>query len=247
MLYAFIVYIIVPYKTIKIKNALLYLLGGFLSIGLLLYFFETFPDWTNLANILTNGYVNPLDYLHIQNFVQIGLVEELAKLGSFFLIEKVRRSFSKVKDHPVATMFYVGMVSLGFAVIENISYGSFAVNPGDTLMWRSITAVIGHMVFGLFMGYWISLGRLGARLNNRSIVDILILKKEKLRRRLFIFIGLGAATILHGLYDLHLSIHGNAGISTLYMLLIMSVFGVFWCFKNINKVYQDKLGEKVDN
>ena len=103
------------------------------------------------------------------------------------------------------------------------------------------------MVFGMFMGYWISLGRLGPRIKNRSILDVIILKKEKFRRRLFTFIGLGAATILHGIYDLHLSIHGNAGISTLYMLLIMSLLGVFWCFKNINKVYQDKLKEKVDN
>jgi RsiW-degrading membrane proteinase PrsW (M82 family) len=246
-LYAFIVYVTVPYKTIKFKTGLTFLIGGFLSVGLLLYFFQIFPEWTNLAANLVNGYQYPLHYVHIENFLQIGFIEELSKLGTFFLIANHIKNKGDAEPHPLATMFYVGMVSLGFAVIENISYGTHSITPYDTIMWRSITSVIGHMVFGMFMGYWIALGRLGVRLKNRSILDIAILKKPKLRRRLFVFIGLMAATILHGLYDLHITITGVNGISTLYMLLIMSVLGVFWCFKNLTKVHNEKLEERVDN
>ncbi len=247
VIYSFIIYISLPYKTIKLKTGLTYLIGGFFSVGLLLYFFQIFPVWTNLSDYIVDKYKDPLYYLHIENFIQIGLIEELSKLGTFFLIEWYIRKKSDGEAHPLATMFYVGMVSLGFAVIENISYGINSVTPLDTIMWRSITAVIGHMVFGMFMGYWISLGRVGARLKNRSIVDIIILKNDKLRRRVFILIGLILAAILHGLYDLHISITGIAGITTLYMLLMISVLGVFWCFKNLTKIHNDKLGSKVDN
>jgi RsiW-degrading membrane proteinase PrsW (M82 family) len=241
IIYSFVIYITVPYKTINLKTGLFYLIGGFLSIGLLMYFFQIFPTWSNLSSYVSDPLIYPLHYLHFQNFIQIGLIEELSKLGTFFLLERYRNNQESRNDHPLAIMFYVGMVSLGFAVIENIQYALNSTDPGDTIMWRSVTAVIGHMVFGMFMGYWISIGRLKPRLKNRSLFDLVILKADKFKRKLFIFIGLGAATILHGIYDLHLAINGNAGISTLYMLLIMSLLGVFWCFKNIHKLYQDKL------
>lgn len=241
IIYSFIIYVTVPYKTINLKTGLFYLFGGFLSVGLLLYFFNLFPGWNKLADYVSDPQFYPLHYLHFQNFIQIGFIEELAKLGTFFLLERYRNNQEKRSDHPLGVMFYVGMVSLGFAVIENITYGMRSPDPTDTILWRSVTAVIGHMVFGLFMGYWIAIGRVGTRLKNRSLFDIIILQADKLRRRIFIVIGLAAATILHGIYDLHISLNGQAGITTLYMLLIMSLLGVFWCFKNLNKAYKDKL------
>lgn len=214
-----------------------YLVGGFLSVGLLLYFFNLFPFWVSLTDYFFDPKLYPLHYIHFKNFIQIGLIEESFKLLTFFIIEDYRNTRKIGPDHPLATMFYVGMVSLGFAIIENVQYASHSMRPLDTLFWRSVTAVIGHMVFGLFMGYWISLGRLKPRLKNRSFIDIVVLKRDKLKRRFFVVVGLLAAIILHGLYDLHISITGNAGISSLYMLLIMSLLGVFWCFRNIIKVY----------
>jgi RsiW-degrading membrane proteinase PrsW (M82 family) len=241
IIYSFIIYITVPYKTINLKTGLFYLIGGSMSVGLLLYFYQLFPQWNKLTEYVTDPILFPLHYLHFKNLIQVGFIEELAKLSTFFLLERYRNNQEKRDDHPLGIMFYVGMVSLGFAVIENIMYAMKSPDPTDTIMWRSVTAVVGHMVFGLFMGYWISIGRLQPRLNNRSLFDIIVLQADKLKRRIFILMGLGAATILHGIYDLHIALHGESGITTLYMLLIMSLLGVFWCFKNVNKLYQDKL------
>ena len=180
-------------------------------------------------------------FLHFKNFIQIAFIEELSKFVAFLIIEKHRRKKGKLNDHPLATMFYVGMVSLGFAIVENVHYGVRAVDPTTTIMWRSITAVIGHTVFGLFMGYWIVIGRVGGRLNNRSLLDILVLKKEKIRMVIFSFIGLFVATVLHGIYDLHLDMNGYYGLTTLYMLLIFSLVGIFWCFINVNNLHIKKL------
>jgi RsiW-degrading membrane proteinase PrsW (M82 family) len=237
LIYASIIYFTVPYKTIDFRIGLNYLVGGFLSVGLLIYFFSVFPSWVNLTDFFFDPKKYPLHYLHFRNFIQIGLIEESFKLLTFFIVEEYRNTRKVGSDHPLATMFYVGMVSLGFAVIENVQYASNSITPLDTLFWRSVTAVIGHMVFGLFMGYWISLGRLKPRLKNRSLIDIIVLKRDKLKRRFFVVVGLLAATVLHGLYDLHIGIMGSTGITMLYMLLIMSLLGVFWCFRNIVKVY----------
>jgi len=250
LIYSFVIYLTVPYKTIKFKEALPYIVVGFLSVGLLEAFWDMYPEWHNVTtNIMGPPIINPLKYFHVYYFVQVALIEELAKLSIFILFERVRSRFKKTPDHPLSTMFFVGMVSLGFAVIENIHYGSMSPDPMDTLWWRSITAVIGHMVFGLFMGYWISMGRMGARFYDRSLFDIIINKRKRLRNIIYTFIGLIAATILHGIYDLHIELNGPVGLTTLYMLLIMSLLGVFWCFKNLNKLYNKKveyIRKKVD-
>ena len=240
LIYSFIIYITIPYKTINIKNGMVYLVGGFMSVILLLYFFYLFPGWNNIASVITNHKIYPLHFLHAKTFIQVGLVEELVKLITFIIIEKLLNN-DKRKYHPLSTMFNVAMISLGFAVVENVSYAMKAFDPLDVILWRSVTAVIGHMVFGLFMGYWIALGRVGTRLKNRSLFDIVVLKSDKLRRRIFILIGLLSAIILHGIYDLHVFINGDRGISTLYMLLIMSLLAASWCFKNLNKSYKNKL------
>jgi len=250
LIYSFIIYLTVPYKTIKFSTALGYIIVGFLSVGLLQYFWVLYPEWHNLTlNWIGEPRTNPFKFFHTLYFVQVGFIEELAKLSVFLLFDFLRRRNKNTNDHPISTMLFVGMVSLGFAVIENIQYGSRSLDPMDTLWWRSITAVVGHMVFGLFMGYWIAMGRMGARFHDRSLLDIIINKRKRLRNVFYTIVGLLAATILHGIYDLHIEINGPSGITGLYMLLIMSLLGAFWCFKNLNKLYNKKmeyLRKKVD-
>ena len=249
LIYSFIIYLTVPYKTINFSTALGYITVGFLSVGLLQYFWTIYPEWHNLTlNWVGDVRENPFKFFHVLYFVQVAFIEEVAKLSLFLFFESYRRR-KKVNDHPISTMFFMGMVSLGFAVIENIQYGTNSVDPMDTLWWRSITAVVGHMVFGLFMGYWISMGRMGARFHDRSLLDIIINKRKRLRNVFYTVVGLLAATILHGIYDLHIEINGPSGITGLYMLLIMSLLGAFWCFKNLNKLHNKKveyIRDKVD-
>lgn len=250
LIYSFIIYLTVPYKTINIKEAIPYIAIGFLSVGILKYVWFFYPEWKDLAlNLVGSPKENPFEFFHVYYFIQIAFLEELSKLAIFLMYEFYRRRLGEVKSHPIATMFYVGMISLGFSVIENIQYGTYSATPIDTLWWRSITAVVAHMVFGLFMGYWISMGRIGAKFNDRSLFDIVINKRKGLRTVLYTIIGLISATILHGVYDLHLEINGAAGITGIYILLIGSLLGVYWCFKNLRKLYSKKLKElrkKVD-
>ena len=99
IIYSFIIYVTTPYKTIKLKTGLFYLVGGFISVGLLLYFFQLFPGWTNMAEYVSDPKLYPLHYLHFENFIQIGFIEELSKLGTFFLLERYRNNQKKCNDH----------------------------------------------------------------------------------------------------------------------------------------------------
>jgi len=240
LLYSFIIYATVPYKIIDYKKSIYYIFGGFISVGLLFAFFNIFPIWNKLSILLFDIKTEALKFLHFKSFIQIAFIEELFKLISFLLMERYLTYHKKSSYHPLSVMFYVGMVSVGFTIIENVLYGLYSLYPNETVMYRAITAVIGHMVFGLFMGYWISLGRMTIKTDNRSLFDIVIMNKDKLKKFIFIVIGLLSATILHGLYDLHIFMNGNTGISTVYILLLMSLLGVFWCFKHLVKVHKQK-------
>lgn len=240
LLYSFIIYATVPYKIIDFKKGLYYIFGGFLSVTLLLTFFKLVPQWGNLTSNIFNVNTEGLKFLHFKCFIEIAFIEELFKLITFLLMERYIVYHQKSNYHPLSVMFYVGMISIGFSIVENVLYGMNSLYPTETIMIRSITAVIGHMVFGLFMGYWISLGRMNVKSDNRSLFDIIIMKTDKLKKFIFILLGLLSATILHGIYDLHAIMNGNKGISTLYILLIMSVLGVFWCFKHLVKIHKQK-------
>jgi RsiW-degrading membrane proteinase PrsW (M82 family) len=174
-------------------------------------------------------------------------MEELSKLLAFFLFSwLITQYISTGKQHPISIMFYCGMVGLGFAVAENVHYASASMEPFNTLWWRSIAPIITHMTCGFFMGYWISLSRIGPRLYNRSLFDIIIHKRPTLSRVIYTLIGLFVATILHGVYDIHFELNGIKGLSGAYMLLILSSLGVLYCFNHIYRVYKMKLEQELN-
>jgi len=233
ILYSGLIYVSLPYKIIDPIKALYYLIGGFLSVGVFIVINQVFPWIGNSHNELFNPLINPLSNLHYKFFIVVGLLEEASKLIAFLILEKNNKTTDKEKPNPLATMFYVSMVSLGFAILENIKYVTSSSDPGYVIALRSVTALVGHLVFGLFMGYWVSFGRLKTRLKNRSIVDLLLYKNSKLKRKVFMFVGLISATILHGIYDLHITLNNSGSLTTIYMLLIICVIGAMWCFRNL--------------
>lgn len=243
IIYSGLIYISLPYKIIDIKKSGYYLVGGFISVGVFLMINQLFPWLGNSHNELFNPLLEPLAHLHYKFFIVVALLEEVSKLIAFLILERNNRTTDNTKPNPLATMFYVSMVSLGFAILENIKYATGSSDPGYVIALRSVTAVVGHLVFGLFMGYWISFGRLKTRLKNRSIIDLLLYKDSKLKAKVFMFVGLISATILHGIYDLHITINDGGALTTIYMLLIICVIGAMWCFRNLFRLDIKQKGE----
>lgn len=90
-------------------------------------------------------------------------------------------------DEPMDGIVYSVMISMGFATLENILY--IVVRTTDVHLafhiglLRMITAVPGHAIFAIFMGYFVGLAKFSERGN------------------LLLVVGLVSAILLHGTYD----------------------------------------------
>lgn len=122
-------------------------------------------------------------------FLVIALVEEFSK----YIFVRYFAQRHKAFDEPYDGIMYAIMVSMGFAVTENLAY---AFQGGiDVALYRAFTAVPAHATFGIIMGYYMGKAKFS---------------RYRVRYNL---IGLGLATFFHGIYDFFLIIEYIPGIS----------------------------------
>jgi len=84
-------------------------------------------------------------------FMVAALVEEGFKLFAVIVLIWKNPNFNEKFDGIVYAVF----VSLGFALIENISYVFGNDNSMQVGITRAFTAVPAHAMFGVMMGYWL--------------------------------------------------------------------------------------------
>ena len=112
-------------------------------------------------------------------FIFVALNEELLKF-LVVLIYPFPRSFF---DEPLDGIVYAVVTSMGFATLENVIYADqFGF---ETTLVRSFTAVPAHATFAVLGGYFIGKARF-----------------DKKKRFHLLAMGLLAAVIPHGIYDL---------------------------------------------
>lgn len=124
----------------------------------------------------------------IKAFFVVALIEEFSKYVIIRYYAQPKAAFNE----PFDGIVYAVMVSLGFALTENIMY----VFQGglEVALLRAFTAVPAHATFGILMGYF--MGK--AKFNGKRIGDNLI--------------GLFLAILFHGAYDFFLFIEFIPGI-----------------------------------
>lgn len=204
MIYLSIFKVITPYKSWELKKSFGYLFFGICSPLLLILLYEYFPkigDIYKISSVVTTQ-------LLLMSFVQIALLEEIVKYICFISYNKVYNRLKK-NTHPLSYMFYAGATSLGFAFVENIKYGmEYGV---ENIYWRSVTAVLMHLAFGMMIGYWISLSKFHFNLklnptndiSGVSVFELFMKKYSKIRTIFYTIIGIFTATFFHGLYDMN--------------------------------------------
>lgn len=198
LFYVFMIYIKSPVKSINFKTAIYYIIFGMLSISFIRIFHMTFPEWRFYIN------ASLLTAVFVKAFFQVAFVEEMCKFLGFTIIDRFRGKIKKVTpDHPLATMFYVAMVSVSFAILENFWYETSSYGfEFKVLGIRSITSTVLHLLAGLLMGYWIALGRIkNVKKFGRTIYDHFIEKHHWVKRVLYTAAGILSATAIHGIYD----------------------------------------------
>lgn len=112
-------------------------------------------------------------------FLSAAIPEELGKFLALYLLVWKSRHFDEHFDGIV----YATYVSLGFAGFENILY--VAGNGMGTAIARAFTAVPGHFLFGVIMGYYFS----SAKFDDAS------------RRFRNLALAIGIPILWHGVYD----------------------------------------------
>lgn len=117
---------------------------------------------------------------------------------------------------------YCVMSALGFATIENIMYVVFRFSDVESIgLYRAILSVPAHMLFAVTMGYYLSLAKFSATLE---------------QNRYYFKKSLTIPVILHGIFDFILM----SGIELLMLLFIPFVI-FLWVtnLKKLNVYYND--------
>ena len=142
--------------------------------------------------------------------IGIALIEELVKYIVLRFYIYPRKDF----DEPFDGIVYAVTISMGFAAIENIMYvfGNGGIQTG---ILRMFTAVPGHAMFGVLMGYFVGLSKFSGHRGKSFFL------------RMF---GLVAAIIPHGLYDFFL-FRTNKVAWFVIMAILVLIIGIYLSFK----------------
>ena len=111
-------------------------------------------------------------------FLEAGIPEELSKFLIFMIFIWRDKNFDEYFDGIV----YASFIGLGFACVENIGYVfEFGFSTGVV---RALLSVPGHFLFGVVMGYFLSMAKFHAD-----------------KRSAYLWTGLLVAMLAHGLFD----------------------------------------------
>ncbi len=189
------------YQKEPVKSLAKAFIGGILAIPL---------DFI-IIDLIYKVWVN--DTVFYSAFWEAGFPEELAKLLIFMIFIWRDKNFDEYMDGIV----YASFIGLGFACVENILYvfGAAGESFGaaiHTSIARAILSVPGHFLFGVVMGYFLSL----AKFQEGRFWPNLIM-------------GFLAAAAVHGLFDWLLMLDISATVNGI--LYIAFLVGDFFLWK----------------
>lgn len=190
---AYLIYVKDKYlKSDGINVLLSFLLGCFIIIPVL------------ITQLLFDRYFTNNQFLI--NYVQAGLIEESFK---FIILFQFKNKISDCYDG----IKYAVLISLGFAMIENIGYSFKGENGGvggfEIIALRMFTAIPGHFIFGVCMGFLLSL-------SVKSITKLFV-------SRIYFLLSLMVPVILHGSYDYYIST-SYYGILVLVISIVLNYY-----------------------
>jgi len=221
VLYVLIIYWTSPFKSINLKTAVRYLIGGVISIS--------------FHKIITVGFPYEPQFLFMKPgiwfwFLEVAPKEEIAKFLAFLGIWYVSKKGED--NHPIGNMFYCGMVGLGFAMIENISY--LQKYGHETLIIRQVTSTLSHMIFGMLAGYWFALGQIRSAKFSRSIFNMFTNRYPRFKTFIYSIIGVSCGILYHGLWNYSLMASENAAYSIMILMLFGGLVGCKFAADSLN-------------
>jgi len=231
LLYALIMYLSSPYKSLSLKKSISFLIGGMFSVIFLRIIFFIFPLW-DMSHILDPFY---------QQFWVTAPKEEIAKCIMFFIVYK---SLEIKNTHPIAYMFYFGMIGLGFATIENIQYISYY--GFEVLQARTFGAVFVHMICGMLLGYWVGASKIKkSKFTLRTISSIYLSSRPKIKTILYLLAGLITAISFHGLWNYNIEVFNFIAKPNSILTLMVGFLACKLLSRDLINQYQKSTRNKI--
>lgn len=164
------------------KNIVICLLSGILTIALASY----------LENLVMPYFSNNVILTYVWAFI-----EELSKIAIFFLFIFDNKYFDDIYDGLV----YMMLIALSFAGLENIMY-AFSENTISSsislALMRDFTTVPLHVICGIVIGYFISLGSFS---------------KDKTKKYINFLLAILIPSFIHGTFNVLMNVLGNLNIN----------------------------------
>ena len=218
-----IIFLFIIYKIDKYNKEPISLLIGLFLMGIVVIIPAIFMERLLLSMNFFQGFIG----LAVEAFLIIALTEEFLKR----LAVKLAAYKSKEYDERLDGIIYCVVASLGFATLENIMYVlQYSADSPYIWLTRALLSVPAHMLFGITMGYYLSMAKF---CNNPA------LSKKYARYSLWL------PVFFHGLYDFF-ALSGN----TLFALLLLPLMIYLWIFniKRLKKyVKESKLKSELSN
>lgn len=153
------------------------------------------------------------------SFLGAAIPEEVAKfLMLMLLLKKHRNEF----DQYIDAVVYAAFVALGFAAIENIMYVIGSEDWTTVAVTRALLAVPGHMLYGVIMGYYVSLALFMPQ-----------------RKGHYLTLAVAVPVLAHGFYDVMALSSGviDEGLALVMMALLIFFVSRLWkhCIKIIKR------------
>ncbi len=178
-------------------------------------------------------------YLFLTYFVGVGVVEEGLKWLVMFFVTRNNRNFNSYFDGVIYAVF----VSLGFATFENVMYVFFWGNGLSTAITRSLTAIPGHMLFGVCMGLFYSewhalrdAHRIEEKLHGIGLIPNPYVTRFPERGKLVM--SFVVPVLVHGTYDTLCDVMGQE-LPFAFVLFFAFLIGLYiYGFSHVKKISQ---------
>lgn len=161
-----------------VKNVILCLLSGILTISVAGYF----------ENLVMPYFSNNIILTFIWAFI-----EELSKIAIFFLFIFDNKHYDDIYDGIV----YMMLIALSFAGLENIMYAFSESTINDSIslaLMRDFTTVPLHVICGIVIGYFMSLGSFS---------------KSKDKKIINFSLAIVVPSLIHGSFNFLMNFLGN--------------------------------------
>lgn len=177
------------------KNIIICLLSGILTVALAGYLEELVMPYFSNSVILTYAWA---------------FIEEISKAAIFFMFIFDNKHYDDIYDGIV----YMALIALSFAGLENIMYAfseSTVNNSISLALMRDFTTIPLHVICGIVIGYFLSLGNFS---------------KDKTKKYINFCLALLIATFIHGTYNNLMAFLGNIKVnynSSIQVLLLQAL------------------------